>query len=165
MKSTPDKPGSEALRKGRRSAEGAYYYLTKNSATRGSEDLVFKGAPEIIIDSLFWAMNEGLWKLLGFVVMPDHYHALIHIGNRKNLSGIMESLGKYSAQKINRMRKVTGRFWQDGFHDHRIRPHEDLNHFLDYMHLNPVRAKLVENPEEWPYSSVHEEYGKKVSWD
>jgi putative transposase len=44
--------------------------------------------------------------------------------------------------------------WQRGFTDHRIRDREDWDKHLAYIHDNPVRAKLCQRPEDYPFSSV-----------
>ena len=56
-------------------------------------------------------------------------------------------------------------FWQDGFHDRCIRPHEDIHEYVTYIHMNPVRAGLAEHPEDWPWSSAHADYREKVRWE
>jgi REP element-mobilizing transposase RayT len=47
--------------------------------------------------------------------------------------------------------KQGGIGWQKGFFDHRIRSDKLLRETLDYVRLNPVRAKLVEKSEDWPH--------------
>ena len=44
--------------------------------------------------------------------------------------------------------------WQEGFHDWTIRDAADWHAKVEYIRFNPVRAKLVLAPEEWPYSSA-----------
>jgi hypothetical protein len=41
--------------------------------------------------------------------------------------------------------------WQEGFFDHLLRSHESYAQKWDYVRLNPVRAKLSQTPETWPY--------------
>ena len=41
------------------------------------------------------------------------------------------------------------------FTDHRIRDRADFNHHRDYIHYNPVRARLCQRPEDFPWSSAH----------
>ena len=45
--------------------------------------------------------------------------------------------------------------WQRGFTDHRIRDRRDFLAHRDYIHQNPVRARLCASPENYPYSSAH----------
>jgi putative transposase len=158
-------PGSQALRKGRISLPNRYYYLTKKTLYRDSRPLIGAGVAQVIVDSLFWAQNEQHWKLLAFVVMPDHYHVVIALGGRKSLRELMKSINHHNALAINKIRGTHGSFWQEGFHDRSIRPHEDLNDYVTYVHMNPVRAGLVEHPEDWPWSSARAAYRDKMKWD
>ncbi len=41
--------------------------------------------------------------------------------------------------------------WQDGYHDHKFRTPESESRKWEYVCLNPVRAGLVQRPEEWPF--------------
>ena len=44
--------------------------------------------------------------------------------------------------------------WQTSFTNHRIRDWEDYEHHREYIWMNPVRAKLAQRPEDYPYSSA-----------
>ena len=56
-----------------------------------------------------------------------------------------------SARRINHYLGTTGRFWQDGFHDHALRRDEDLVKFARYVVANPLRARLVETLRDYPH--------------
>lgn len=120
---------------------------------------------EIVIGSLIWALEQAWFRILGFVVMPDHYHVSIGLGAKKTLSQVMESIGKYTARRINELLRQEGSFWEEGFYDHLIRNREDFDRILEYMHNNPVMAGLVESPEEWPYSTANPRYAHLIDWD
>ena len=45
-----------------------------------------------------------------------------------------------------------GRAWQDGFFDHLLRSGESYSEKWNYVRMNPVRARLVERPEDWPFA-------------
>jgi hypothetical protein len=48
--------------------------------------------------------------------------------------------------------------WQVGFHDWTIRDGEDYHTKVGYIHMNPVRARLVERPVDWPFGSANGRY-------
>jgi REP-associated tyrosine transposase len=50
--------------------------------------------------------------------------------------------------------KERGPAWQPSFTNHRIRDWEDYERHRDYIRMNPVRARLARQPEEYPYSSA-----------
>ena len=94
-------------------------------------------------------------RVLAFCIMPDHYHLLTFLIGRKSLSDVISSVGKYTARRVNALIGRRGRFWQEGFHDHRCRNDDDIEDRLNYIELNPVRAGLTEEPAGWPFSSAH----------
>jgi len=91
----------------------------------------------------------------GYVFMPDHWHALIYLGENDTLPHLMNALKVASVQGINRLRGTTGSLWQSRYYDHAIRNVREYQERLNYMHLNPVRGGLARQPEDWPWSSIH----------
>jgi REP element-mobilizing transposase RayT len=160
-----ERPYRSALRKGRRSLPNHAYFLTKCTLVPGTDVLARPDCAEIVIGSLTWALEQSWFRILGFVVMPDHYHVNIGLGVRKTLSQVMESIGKYTARRINKLLGQEGSFWEEGFYDHLIRNREDFGKILEYVHNNSVMAGLVESPEEWPYSTANPRYAHLVDWD
>jgi hypothetical protein len=59
-----------------------------------------------------------------------------------------------SSHQIHKMRGGKMEIWQVGFHDWTIRDLEDWKAKANYIHMNPVKARLCERPEDWPYSSA-----------
>jgi len=43
--------------------------------------------------------------------------------------------------------------WQSSFHDHIIRDQKDFNNHVNYIHINPVKHRYVDKPQDWPWSS------------
>ena len=150
-----DPPHARFLRGGRWSESYACYALTKR--VEGRRPVLAAPEPaEIIIGSLAYLRTVNRIRLLAFCIMPDHYHAMFFLlPEAKSLSAVMEQIGRYTAGRINQSLRRTGRFWQDGFYDHRCRDEDDMNDRLWYIENNPVRAGLVEKPEQWEYSSAH----------
>ena len=60
---------------------------------------------------------------------------------------------------INRRRAASGEVWQPRFFDRALRTVKEYNEKIEYLHLNPVRAGLVQRAQEWPWSSVREYSG------
>ncbi|MCK8516933.1 transposase [Methylonatrum kenyense] len=94
------------------------------------------------------------------VVLPDHIHAIWTLPDGdsdfstrwrliKSRFRPVEETGKTPSVKRGRA------LWQRRFWEHRIRDYNDLRRHVDYIHYNPVRHGLVDNPAEWPYSSLH----------
>ncbi|GAI70267.1 unnamed protein product [marine sediment metagenome] len=63
--------------------------------------------------------------------------------------------GVESTQSNSRKQKRERGIWQRRFWEHQIRDENDLQRHVDYIHYNPVKHKLVEKPEQWPWSTYH----------
>ena len=93
--------------------------------------------------------------LCGYVLMPDHWHALIWPRPPEPIWRSMHDIKKVSAQRLHRERHSHGPFWQHQFWDRFVRNAKEYRERLDYMHLNPVRRGLVKRPEDWRWSSYN----------
>jgi hypothetical protein len=66
--------------------------------------------------------------------------------------GRLPSAGAVSASGHEFTRIERSWRWQQGFHDHKFRTPESESRKWEYVCLNPIRARLVERPEQWPYT-------------
>lgn len=114
---------------------------------------------ELLIEN--WRFFDGArYQLLAYVVMPNHVHVLIRIINEARLSKIVHSWKSYTAKRIIELdvgwpdanKKAV---WQREYWDRYIRDDRHLRAVVDYIHLNPVKAGLVKNPEAWAWSSAN----------
>lgn len=144
------KPGYLALRRGRWSEAQRIYLLT--TVARRREPL-FSGWPpgwlmaRILADARLWQPSQ----LLCWVLMPDHWHGLVSLGDGQMLPALMNRVKGSSARVFNRQSGREGRVWEDGFHDHAVRREEDLLAMARYVVANPVRAGLVARVGDYPF--------------
>jgi len=104
----------------------------------------------LFLETLAHYRDQGKYLLHEFVVMPDHVHLLITPSEEISLERAMQFIkGGFSFRL-----KWSGQVWQASFTNHRIRDFEDHAEHREYIRLNPVRARLVERPEDYPYSSA-----------
>jgi len=94
-------------------------------------------------------------KLSAWVVMPNHVHALIIPHPDHKLSRILQSLKSYTANEANKLIGRTGRFWQPESFDRYVRDAHHYAKVVAYIEDNPVKARLCQEPEDWPHSSAH----------
>ena len=93
---------------------------------------------------------HGAW-LGRYVLMPDHLHAFVALDDEKiTLAKWMKSL-KNTLSKTLRTRKIPSPHWQKTFFDHVLRSSESYTEKWEYVYANPVRAGLVQRPEDWPF--------------
>jgi putative transposase len=105
---------------------------------------------ELFLETLQQYRREGHYKLHAFVVMPDHVHLLLTSQGITIERAIGLIKGGFS-------HRIGSKFpvWQRGFTDHRIRDRNDFEMRRNYIHQNPVRARIVELCESYPYSSAY----------
>lgn len=152
--------------------EGHVYYVTTNVYRR----LPIFTRPSFIVllyDSLHYYRHQYDFKLLGYVIMPDHVHLMLWPQSEAALCDFMRDFKTFTSKRIIRQANVeqkqdwiihfrqsgqeTGRsenkVWQDSYWDINLFSVKFLRQKLNYIHRNPLRSKLVDNPEEYPYSS------------
>jgi putative transposase len=108
----------------------------------------------VVADALRLGGGEyGLYKLLAWVVMPNHVHVVLE--PHGDLSRITRWVKGSTARAANLVLGRTGRpFWQYESYDHCVRSTEELNRVIRYVEGNPVKAGLVAAKEDWIWSSA-----------
>ena len=90
------------------------------------------------------------------VIMPDHVHLLFTpLRNQDGwpypLPKILKLIKGTSARDINKLHGSYGPVWQDESFDHVLRSQESLKEKINYIRMNPVRAGLVQTPEDYKW--------------
>ena len=154
-------PKSLALRKGRVSIPGQTYAITKCCGSNYRRIIAdpytpdaSKESAQVIIDSLQWMHREGRARCYGYVIMPDHLHAMLQLGNEMSLSDVLRTFSSFTTHVINKQNRWSGAFWQKGFYDHGMRTNESYDRHLEYFAENPARKGYVSCIEQWPFSEV-----------
>ncbi len=93
------------------------------------------------------------YRLLEWVIMPNHVHALIKTENEP-LPRIVKSWKTFTARQINLANQSSGSIWEREYHDRYIRDLDHYNNAVAYIRNNPVKAKLCATPEDWSHSSA-----------
>ena len=109
-----------------------------------------------VLDALKRIRSRWGAELHAYVVMPDHWHALITTQPPHDISRVMNSVKTRSAMAIQNRTGLAGPVWQPRFYDRVCRDAGEFGETLAYIHHNPVGAGLVESPAEWPWSSWYE---------
>ncbi len=99
--------------------------------------------------------KEFKFKLFHFVLMPNHVHFLIEPTIQDSISKIMQRLTLAHTWYFNKQYNSVGHVWQGRFKSSLIDKEDYFLHCGLYIELNPVRAKMVENPEKWHWSSYN----------
>lgn len=111
---------------------------------------------QIAMDS-FHFLNGRMFDLDAFCVMHNHVHAVFaplenQDGGYIGLPKIMHAFKRHTAFESNQILGRSGPFWQHESYDHVVRGPDEWERILGYVLHNPVKAGLVENWQDWPFS-------------
>jgi len=132
---------------------------------------------QIVLDSLNFLRTNKHTELNAFVVTSSHIHAILWPNDGINLSDVTRDFKRFTSRKIsleaqrlgsnqfisvfeksrlaNRAQDISQyQVWQEGSHPEAIFTEKFAKQKMDYIHLNPVRAGLVQTADKWPYSSA-----------
>jgi putative transposase len=100
----------------------------------------------------------------GFTIMTTHTHLIVTPRNERSLPGAMHQLGKY-VEYFNEKYDRVGTLWCRRYS---AKPIQDERYWLTclrYVEQNPVRAAMVDAPEQYPWSSYRTHaYGERCDW-
>lgn len=142
--------GHVILRRGRVSLPHQIYLVTTTTHGRSKFFVNFTAAR--VAASCF--ENKTLLgdaTMLAWVLMPDHVHWLLQLGEHDKLSIIVNRLKSASSRQANQALGRAGRIWSPAYHDHALRAEEDLQATARYIVANPVRAGLVQHVGDYPF--------------
>ncbi|MEN8247766.1 MAG: transposase [Bacteroidota bacterium] len=130
---------------------------------------------DIVIDSLnFCQQNKGL-EVYAWVIMPNHIHMVIGRNGKLTLSQIIQDFKRHTSSKIRKYlqndsgsimyqilvmqglgntRNTDFQLWQQHSHPVEVSSDKMFDQRVDYIHMNPVKAGLVEFPVDWKWSSA-----------
>ncbi|MBA9075546.1 REP-associated tyrosine transposase [Rufibacter quisquiliarum] len=141
---------------------------------------------EIVVASLRFCIERKGLILHAWVIMPNHLHLIASAAENKELTSILRDFKKFTATQLltaiqenpaesrkrwmqwifqsNGARNSQNRhhqFWQQSNHPQELDSNYLMSQKLDYLHQNPVKTGLVEEPAHWRYSSATDYAGGK----
>lgn len=113
--------------------------------------------PEIarVVEDALLVSDGKRYRLLAWVVMPNHVHCLIETFPVMPLSEVVRGWKGPSAHEANRLLHRSGALWERDYFDRYVRDDGHLAAAVRYIEENPVRAGLVAQVEDWAFSSAH----------
>ncbi|MEK7675106.1 MAG: transposase [Verrucomicrobiota bacterium] len=106
------------------------------------------------VEDVLLRFDGERYRLAAWVVMPNHVHVLVELWEMP-LGELLKAWKGTSANAVNRLLGRRGTLWQVEYWDRYMR---EEAHFLKahhYIEWNPVKAHLVERPEDWPFTSAN----------
>jgi len=124
--------------------KGAYYFITFHAlGNRFSDEEIG------LIRSQIISGQNKYYSLIAVQVMPDHVHLILKLIDSVSLGKTMQWIKGSTARLVNKSRDERGSLWMIDYHDRIIRHQQEFDEKLKYMYENPVRAGIVENPENY----------------
>jgi putative transposase len=106
-----------------------------------------------LVQRNLWHHDGVKYRLLAWVIMPNHIHALIEVWQAP-LGQILQSWKGYTSKEANRILGREGTFWEADYFDRYIRDEDHLRRVVHYIESNPVKAHLVASAADWLWSSA-----------
>ena len=124
--------------------ENPEYFITLTCKQRGANQLCNPWVAQVVFESALRRQQKKVWRWELLVLMPDHLHGILSVPDASDLTKAVASWKR----RICLMTKIR---FQEGFFDHRLRGIASAVEKWNYVNENPVRARLVHNPEQWPF--------------
>lgn len=116
------------------------------------EEKYIKKYKEIILDKL----KESPVTILGYCIMHNHSHLLIHSETPEEISKFMQKVNTTYSMYYNKVNNRVGYVFRNRFKSQEILNQGQLYTCLRYIHNNPVKAEITKTMQEYKYSSYNE---------
>jgi len=125
------------------------YFITTCSAHR-RPIFANEAMASILIEEWTYARARHGWAVGGYVIMEDHVHFFCRAElDAKPLHRFLQRWKEWTAKRALKTASTTSPVWQPEFFDHVLRSSESYSQKWYYVRENPVRAGLVEAPDDW----------------
>jgi putative DNA methylase len=127
------------------------YYLDQNYGAGHLRN------PEIanILQETLLKWDGERYRLISWVIMPNHGHVLLTPMPDVEVADIMHSIKSYTAHEANKILGRKGQFWAKEYFDRYIRDQRHFASTIAYIENNPVKARLCKTPDEWRWGSAY----------
>ncbi len=142
---------------------GGTYFFTVALLQRHANDLLTRHI-DLLRECVRTVRVGHPFHIHAWVVLPDHLHCVIELppGDadfsmrwRLIKMGFSKALPRGEARSAVQNRRGERGIWQRRFWEHLIRDDADYRAHMDYVHINPLKHRLVERVVDWPYSTFH----------
>lgn len=166
------------------SDQSSAYFLTM-TVVHWIDIFTRKEYKRLIVDSLNYCVTHKGLEVYGWVLMSNHLHLMARINPPSTMTAFLRDFKKFTSkaliEKMNEIeesrrewlldkfaftayatrRAEQFKVWQDGNHPILLESSYFIEQKLNYIHQNPVRQEIVENPEDYWYSSAKDYSGQK----
>ena len=135
--------------------QGEYFHLY-NRAVDGTLLFIEKDDSRYFIDKMIPKIKEYSASVFAYCLMPNHFHFLIKQNSDKAIFQIFNDVNNSYVKHFNFNYKRRGRLYQGNLNHKQVKDDKYLIALCQYIHFNPVKAKLVNKIEDWEFSNYSE---------
>ena len=117
---------------------------------------------QMLLDLLHESADKFGVALHAYVLMSNHFHLLATPQTTDGLGQMMQAVGRRYVRYFNTLQKRSGTLWEGRYKSTVIQPERHLLACMAYIDLNPVRAGLVEQARDYPWSSHGHYTGQRI---
>ena len=133
--------------------DGSHHFITASTSAR-EPWLHAPAATHLLQQTMLKESHRLDVELLTWVILPDHYHALIRVREGEDLARWVRGVHSRSSRWRNGRDSLPGRRNWRQYWDRLLRSEGDFWSRVNYIHFNPVKHGYVQEPQEWPWSSL-----------
>ena len=108
---------------------------------------------EIVLKELVRSADQLGYRILCYCLMPDHLHIVLSPGQSGCPLSRFLNIFKGRSSTILRNKGGLTKVWQRSAFDHVIRSDENLRHIVKYIVNNPVRRRIADRAEQYPFAA------------
>src|SRR5688500_8101403 len=139
---------------------GAFYHVTLRGNHR--QNIFFSSADRILFSDITAEVIERFSaRVHAYCWMTNHIHLLVQVSDTPLGKLMMRIAGRY-ARTVQTKLHTTGHLFEKRYYPVLVDADSYLLELLRYIHLNPVRARMVERPCAYPWSSHHNYMGERT---
>lgn len=129
-----------------------------------NKQAIFGGAADyqLLLELLEENAKKHQVAIHGYVLMSNHFHLLATPETAEGIPQMMQAIGRRYVRNFNLRHARSGTLWEGRYKSTLIQAERYLLACMVYMDLNPVRAGMVVDPAEYPWSSYHHYLGRRT---
>ena len=137
-----------------RASVGGMWYHALNRGNRREAVFHKPDDYDAFVEAMIDARARLPIDLLGYCLMPNHFHLLLRTNHDGDLGRFMQWLLTAHARRYHRQYGTSGHVWQGRFKAFPVQDDDHLVTTLRYVERNALRAELVSRAEDWKWSSL-----------
>jgi putative transposase len=147
-----------------RASQANYCYHVLNRGNARAQVFHKPADYDAFVELLELACRKRPMRVLGYCLMPNHFHLVLWPSGDGDLGTWMQWLMTSHVRRHHRHYHSSGHVWQGRFKAFPIEEDDHLRVVLRYVERNPLRAGLVERAEDWPWSSLRPAAAATPGW-